>query len=117
MAGRWILNNAFLPEFLTETFPNLRRFTEKDWDTGFGARDNTTTATVAGLVRCIRAAAAVKKLKLEDLALTLPEPYSEERKELGMVTGLGVPKSKTLPVTIYFEEMQYVLLVDPVDRG
>ena len=60
---------------------------------------------------------AVKTLKLEVLDLTLPEPYSEERMELGMVTGFGVPEGNKLPVIIYFEEMQYVLLVDPADRG
>lgn len=116
LAGRWILNNAFLPEFLTETFPNLHRFTEVAWDTGFGTGYDTIT-TAAGLVRCIRLAAAAKKLKLLELDLSLPEPYSEERRELGMVTGFGVPEGKKLPVTIYFEEMQYVLLVDPADGG
>ncbi|KAG0068340.1 hypothetical protein BGZ89_004911 [Linnemannia elongata] len=125
LAGRWILKDAFLPDFLTETFPNLHSLIEKDWDTGFfgigrdsdGNNNNNTNATVAGLVRCIRAAAAANKLKLEELDLTLPEPHSEERTELGMVTGFGVPEDKKLPVTFYFEEMQYDLLVDPADRG
>ncbi|KAF9151518.1 hypothetical protein BG015_006563 [Linnemannia schmuckeri] len=118
LVGRWILKDAFLPEFLIVTFPNLRYFTEKNWDTGIGrGRDGNTTTTVAGLIRCIRAAAVAQKFKLEVLDLTLPEPFLEERTELGMVTGYGVPEGKTLPVTIYFAEMQYVLLVDPSDCG
>lgn len=104
--GRWILKDAFLPEFLTETFPNLSFLAERGWDMGDDG------ITHAGLARCIRAAASSQKLKLKHLDLSFPEPTSEERTKLGVVPEFDAQKGKTLPVTLYFTEMQYVLLID-----
>ncbi|KAK3845524.1 MAG: hypothetical protein J3R72DRAFT_435979 [Linnemannia gamsii] len=104
LMGRWMFTNQFLPLFLTETFPSLAYLTENGWGGG---------VTTAGLVRYIRESPNRHKLKQIDF-LALPEIYlSVRRKELGMVTEMGVPEDKRLPVTLYFAEMQYVLLIDP----
>ncbi|KAF9908948.1 hypothetical protein EC991_009248 [Linnemannia zychae] len=103
LVGPWKITDNNLSGFLTETFPNLTYLTEGGWGGG---------VTVAGLVRWIRA--SPQKENLLQVDLTLPEPcFSEKRQDLGMVPGFGVPSGMTLPVTIYFAEMQYVLLVNP----
>ncbi|KAG0297194.1 hypothetical protein BGZ96_007403 [Linnemannia gamsii] len=89
--GRWIFKDAFLPEFLTETFPNLSLLAERNWQMGDDG------ITYAGLVRCVRAAALSQKLKLKYLYLSFPEPTLEERIELGMVPEIDAPMGKTLP--------------------
>ncbi|KAG0273142.1 hypothetical protein BGZ95_011039 [Linnemannia exigua] len=104
LKGRWMFTNQFLWLLLTQTFPSLAYLTEAGWGGG---------VTVAGLIRCIRASPNRHKLMQVEM-MTLPEiVYSEQRRALGMVTEMEADESKRLPVTLYFTEMQYALLVDP----
>ncbi|KAG0316357.1 hypothetical protein BGZ97_007009 [Linnemannia gamsii] len=107
--GRWVLRDAFLPEFLTETFPNLKTLRERGWDVGDDG------ITCQGLVRCIRAAASSQKLTLEHLDLSLPKPTLEELAALGMVSGLGTPEGKTFSMNVYVTGTKYFLLENPAN--
>ncbi|KAH7038647.1 hypothetical protein BKA57DRAFT_473822 [Linnemannia elongata] len=93
LRGRWIMNDAYMLDFMTGMFPNV-----EDW-----VLDGWEDITLRGLIAVLRTQQPANHYRNVYTSLALPS--KQEVEEFAMLKESG--DAVVLPVTVYFYDMPY----------
>ncbi|KAF9147374.1 hypothetical protein BG015_011003 [Linnemannia schmuckeri] len=96
LRGRWIMNDAYMLDFMTGMFPNV-----EDW-----VLDGWEDITLRGLIAVLRTQQPANHYQNVYTSLALPS--EQESEELGMLLeSSAASQAAVLPVMVYFYDVPY----------